>query len=101
MKITLTSTGGFAAGIRRPPRVLESASISEQAAVELERLVAVAKLASEGKEAHPGHARDTMSYTITVEEEGAKKTVLSQSDTTMSPSFAALLQCLERHLASK
>jgi hypothetical protein len=42
-----------------------------------------------------------MSYTITLEEDGGEPTVLKQSDMTMSPSFAALLQWLERHPAGK
>ena len=37
-----------------------------------------------------------MSYTITVEEDG-RPTALTQSDTTMTPAFAALFDWLERH----
>ena len=39
-----------------------------------------------------------MSYTITIEDQG-RKTVLSQSDTTMSAEFGKLLAWLQRHPA--
>jgi hypothetical protein len=43
-----------------------------------------------------GKARDEMSYTITIADEG-RETALSQSDTTMSAEFAHLLGWLQRH----
>jgi len=66
----------------------------------LARLVAAAKTAPAAEEGGPGRARDAMSYSITVED-GDRPTVLRQSDTTMSPAFAALLDWLERHPAGK
>ena len=41
-----------------------------------------------------------MTFTITVED-GSAPTVISQTDMNMSPAFAALLGCLERHFAGK
>lgn len=96
MKVTLARHGGFAAGIRRPPRTVDSVALPETAAQELTRLVSAAKNAPGTADDGPGRARDAMSYTITVEESG-QSTVLRQSDTTMSPTFAALLEWLERH----
>ena len=43
-----------------------------------------------------GRARDEMSYTITIEDDGSQ-TVLSQSDTAMSADFGKLLAWLRRH----
>jgi emfourin len=41
-----------------------------------------------------------MSYTITIED-GGRQTVLKQSDTAMSPAFAALLTWIQSHLAKE
>ena len=54
-------------------------------------LIAAAKAA-------PGFAADAMSYTITVEDDH-EPVVLHQSDTTMSPAFAALLSGLQKHFS--
>jgi hypothetical protein len=101
MKVTLAKHGGLATGIRRPPRIVESSALPKQAAAELARLVVAVKAALAVKEERPGRARDAMSYTITLEEDGGEVSVLSQSDTAMSPSFAALLEWLERHPAGQ
>jgi hypothetical protein len=100
MKVTLTKHGGLAAGIRRPPRIVDTDTLPKPAAVELARLVAAVKAVPAAEEDGPGRARDAMSYTITVEDDG-RPTVLSQSDTTMSPAFAGLLNWLEKHPAGK
>lgn len=100
MKVSLATHGGQAAAIRLrlPPKVLDTDALPENAAVELAQLVAAAVPAAE--EERPSRARDAMSYTITVED-GGRSTDLTQSDTTMSPAFAALLSWLEKHLAQQ
>jgi hypothetical protein len=97
MRVTLAKHGGQAAAIqlRRPPKELDADALPANDAAELARLVAAAVLAPERDGA--GRARDAMSYTITVEENGRSTTVLTQSDTTMSGGFAALLRWLESH----
>ncbi len=97
MRVTLTKHGGLAAGIRRPPRVVQASTLPQSGAAELARLVAALKVAPSVPESGPGRARDAMGYTITVEEDGGDRTSFTQSDLTMSPAFAALLQWLERH----
>jgi Emfourin len=101
MKVTLSTHGGLAAGIRRPPLIVESSTLPKGAAAELAQLVAAVKAAPSVKEERPGRARDAMSYTITIEEDGGERSVINQSDTAMSPSFAALLEWLDRHSAGK
>ncbi|MFE5580503.1 protealysin inhibitor emfourin [Kitasatospora sp. NPDC056531] len=98
MIITLAKHGGLAAAInlRLPPEVLDTATLPEPAAARLTQLVAAAVSAPGQDEAD--RARDAMSYTITIED-GGRSTVLSQSDTAMSPGFAALLTWLEDHFA--
>ncbi|MCH6162593.1 protealysin inhibitor emfourin [Streptomyces marispadix] len=98
MKVTLETHGGQAAAVnlRLPPKAVETGALPEHAATELSELVAAALPTA--KEERPTQARDAMSYTITVEE-GGGSTALTQSDTTMSPEFAALLDWLERHFA--
>jgi hypothetical protein len=101
MKITLAQHGGQAAGInlQRPPLVFDTDSLDAPQAAEIRGLVAAATAAnpvakSSGKSS--GKARDEMSYTITIADEG-RETALSQSDTTMSAEFAHLLGWLQRH----
>ncbi len=99
MRVTLATHGGLAAAInlRRPPRVVDADTLTEPDAKELTQLVAAALAAAppaEPTEAGPGRARDEMSYTITVED-GGHHVVLTESDTTMSPEFGALLSWLE------
>jgi hypothetical protein len=101
MKITLSTYGGLAAGIRRPPRIVESSGLPVAAAAELARLVAAVKAEKASQEQGPGRARDAMSYKITLDEDDSKTTAITQSDTTMTPAFAALVQWLERHPAGK
>ncbi len=97
MKVTLTKYGGLAAGIRRPPYIVDSSALPSPEAMELKRLVTETKTTPAVKEKNPGRARDAMSYTIMIEETGNEPVVINQSDTTMSPAFAALLEWLERH----
>ena len=98
MKVTWETYGGQAAAIRLglPPKVLDADALTENMAGELDRLVAAA--VPEAEEKRRGSARDAMSYTITVED-GGRSTVLTRSDATMTPAFAALLGWLEKHTA--
>jgi hypothetical protein len=97
MKISLAQHGGQAAGINlnRPPKVIDSAALDEPKAAELKGLVAAAT-STPSSAASSGKARDEMSYTITLQDQG-RETVLSQSDTTMSADFAKLLAWLQRY----
>jgi hypothetical protein len=99
MKISLAKHGGHAAGmlLGRPPRVLDTGTLSPTAAEEVSRLVEAARAVLPVEDNGPGRARDAMSYTITVEE-GDCKTVLKCSDANMFSTFANLLGLLERHL---
>ena len=97
MKVILAQHGGQAAGINlnRPPKVIDSAALDEPKAAELKRLVAAASSAPSSA-ASSGKARDEMSYTITIQDQG-RETVLSQSDTMMSEEFGKLLAWLQRY----
>jgi hypothetical protein len=97
MKVILAQHGGQAAGIHlnRPPKVVDSAALDEPKAAELTGLVAAATSAPSSA-ASTGRARDEMSYTITIQDQGGE-IVLSQSDTTMSAEFAKLLAWLQRY----
>jgi hypothetical protein len=101
MKVSLMKHGGLAAATRRPPVLVDSSTLPGPAAAELARLVAAAKAEPAVKEEKPGRARDAISYTITLEQDDVASTIIRQSDTTMSASFAALLEWLERHHAGK
>lgn len=96
MKVTVTRFGGLAAGIRKPPQIVDSSGLAESTAAELKGLLESARNKPAIPEARPGSARDAMTYRIVVEGE-AHPLVLSQSDTTMSPEFSALLAWVDRH----
>jgi hypothetical protein len=95
MKITLAKYGGFAAGIFRPPSIVESSTLSATDAAELSRLIVALKTAPIARGEEPGKARDAMSYTITIEETSGETTVITQSDINMSPFFANLMQWID------
>ena len=95
MKITLTKHGGFAAGMFRPPSIVESSTLAAADAAELSRLVTAVKMAPVERGEEPGQARDAMSYTVTIEEDGGETTVVTQSDINMSPAFAELMQWID------
>jgi hypothetical protein len=96
MKISLAQHGGQAAALRlnSPPQTVDSAALDSSKAAELKRLVTAAASAPLGTSS--GKARDEMSYTITIQDDG-RETVLSQSDTAMSAEFGKLLSWLRRH----
>lgn len=96
MKIKLSRSGGFAAGLRvgRPAAELDTASLSAGDAARLEGLVAAAASAPVPA---PTEGGDLMSYTITVERDG-HSTVLKGADGAMSPQFADLLAWLQARL---
>lgn len=100
MKVTLTTHGGLAAAInlRLPPRVVDAKALPGTVAEELTQLVAAAKDARAPTKERPRRSPDEMSYTITVEDRG-HQVVLTESDTTMSQEFAALLSWLEEYSA--
>jgi hypothetical protein len=100
MKVTLVQRGGLAAGInlKRPPQVVDAATLDGTEAVELKTLADAAIAAPAGT--ITGKARDEISYVITIEDQG-RETILSQSDTTMSAAFGMLLAWLQRHLKGR
>ena len=91
--------GGFAAGIRRSPTVLDTGALSTESASEMERLVKAAAGKSQPTKASAS-LRDAIGYTITVDHDG-ESTVLKAADGTMNPAFAALLEGLEKNAGRK
>ena len=94
MKVSLATHGGLAAGLRlgAPPVVVDSAGLPDADAGTLGELVAAARAEPPPPPAS-GSARDAMSYTVTVEDEGGSAE-LRRSDEAMTPAFAALLEWL-------
>jgi hypothetical protein len=97
MKVTLTKHGGLAAGIFRPPSIVESSTLAEPDATELARLIAAVKLAPVDRGEGPRQARDVMSYTIKIEEADGETTLIKQSDINLSPVFADLIEWIDLH----
>jgi len=98
MRVSLEKHGGLAAGIRQPPYTVECSALPEPKKAELSRLVAAIEAAPPIDTETPGHARDAMTITISVDGDG-KSTVFRQTDVEMSEAFANLLTWIERHLA--
>jgi hypothetical protein len=96
MNVTLRKHGGLAAGVRRPPVVVDASKLPKPAAEELARLVAAATAVPRADDGGPGRVRDPMSYTITVDD-GGRQTELSQTDGALTPEFSALLHWLSRN----
>lgn len=97
MRVTLKEHGGIAAAVARPPRTVDSATLPAGSAAELAGLVAAARAAAPAAPATTRRAPDAMSYAIDVEEDDGPPLLLRQSDLSMSPAFAALLEWLRRH----
>ena len=95
MRMTLTVSGGFAAGLRlgRPPVVVDLSTLPEAQARELTGLLSTARAEPAARERR--RAPDEQSYTVTVED-GTGSEVLRRTDTTMSQGFAALVDRLQR-----
>lgn len=98
MKVTITEHGGFAPGIRRPSKTVDSESLPADAAKKLTDLVSKA---SEGATAAAaaGSSRvapDSVSYVVQIEDSG-KATELRLNDANMTQPFADLVQWLHDH----
>lgn len=94
MKLTLETHGGLAAGIamQRPPAVIDLDRLPAAEADAIRQLVADAQARAPSSRG-TGQPADVMSYTITIDDRGEHR-VLQQSDVTMTPAFAALLDRL-------
>ena len=88
MKITLYQFGGLAAGMRRPPLVLESAKLAPDEATHLARLVDAARTTT-ASGAAPGP--DQMSYRLAIDAASGAMEVAAH-DGAMTPSFEALMR---------
>ena len=97
MVVTLATHGGLAAGLRlgAAPVVVDAARLPEADVRALGELVRAAR-AEPPPPVAGGSARDAMSYTVTVEDEGRSEE-LRRSDEAMTPAFAALLDWLGGH----
>jgi hypothetical protein len=102
MKISLATHGGQIAAIQRgrPPRVLDADALTQAQKAEVARLIAAAEREARSSTAKEPRGADLMSYVIRVEGENAP-VELRQSDSAMSPAFAALLDWLHDHLPAK
>ena len=95
MKLTLSTYGGIAGGLRRPDLVVDSASIPADQAEQIKRLVEAAKGADQAAGA-PGPARDALEYEIKIED-GGYAAVIGQSGASMSGPFADLMKVMKAH----
>lgn len=90
MRITITTYGGLAAGLRRPPVSVDTDQLPPAEVAELRRLVLAAQKESQVPSAAEKRARDAMTYEVAVSD-GSSQTVLKQSDVSAGPAFTQLL----------
>src|SRR5689334_22552928 len=100
MKVTLAKHGGWQAPLRLPPRVVDGNSLTAGELSELIRLLDAAKGAANAPDERLSRAQEAMKYTITIEDD-SEPIVLRQTDTTLTPAFAALITWIEQHSRSK
>jgi emfourin len=96
MRVTLAVHGGLAAGLRlgRGPVVVDTSALTDEDARELTGLLAGAREDPPPAEASRA-VPDEQSYTVTVDD-GTAQHVLRRSDTTMSQTFADLVDRLQK-----
>jgi len=101
MKISLTTSGGQAAGVylRKPPRVLDVEKLAVAEKAELVGRLAAAVAEAKSHAASHSRGADLMSYTIDVDD-GERSVTLKQSDAGMPQGFAKLLDWLQAHFAA-
>ena len=100
MRVSLTSSGGFAAALAlgRPPLVVDAAALPAADAEELASLLAA--VAQESPAEDDGRARDAVTSTLTVIDAGTT-TVLRRSEAASSPAWEALLTWVRQHAAAR
>lgn len=96
MKVTIKENGGLAPGMRQPGQTIDTSSLPEEKAKELSRLVEAANEAGTSNEEIAKQGRDSISYTIKVEDV-AEPIELKQSDTTMTQPVADLIEWIKKN----
>lgn len=96
MKLTLETSGGFAAAVRRPPRVASSETLNADEHAELSRLVQQVQHAPAPPSSDASKFRDSMLFTISVEEAGHTR-VFQARDFDMNEAFGNLMRWIDAH----
>ena len=96
MRVSLTSSGGFAAALSlgRPPRVVDADALPAAEAAQLAALVAAVR--QEAPAEDDGRARDAVTSTLTVEDAGTTA-VLRRSEAAATPAWEELVTWVRRH----
>ncbi|MBS1831394.1 MAG: hypothetical protein JST65_01705 [Acidobacteria bacterium] len=95
MKATLATWGGLAPLLATPAVHVDDADLSKEDAATFRSLATQVK-DQPARPANP-RARDARSYEVTFETPDGASTTVEQTDATMTPEFADLLQFLRRH----
>lgn len=95
MKATLATWGGLAPLLATPAVHVDDADLSKEDAATF-RSLAAQVMGQPARPANP-HTRDARSYEVTFETPDGASTTVEQTDATMTPEFAGLLQFLRRH----
>ena len=96
MKVTLATWGGLAPLLATPAVHVDDADLSKEDAATF-RSLATQVMGQPAKSPNNPHARDARSYEVTFETPDGASTTVEQTDATMTPEFADLLQFLRRH----
>jgi hypothetical protein len=92
MRIQFEQSGGFVAGVRRPPVTIDTDALPPEEAKKWQELVTAADFFSLPATGSSSAARDAFSYRVTVESGGKQHSIQTQSGSVL----AALAPLIEK-----
>ncbi len=95
MKVTLSTSGGFAATIRSKDRVVDTDRLGEAEADRLRSLAG--QVANAPKPRGNPNARDARTYELTIADDNGATTTVEQTDGEMTPEFADLMRIVREN----
>jgi outer membrane lipoprotein SlyB len=98
MKVKLSTWGGLAAAISQRDQTLALTSLPADDAQRAQALAT--QVIAQGSASVNAKVRDTRSYELTIEKDDGTTTQVEQSDGSMTPEFAELMQLVRRHRSS-
>ncbi len=95
MRIHFEQSGGFVAGVRRPPVIIDTETLPADEAKKWNDLVTAADFFNTPSTIPPGAARDAFSYLVTVESESKQHTIRTQGGS-VPAALSALIERLRQ-----
>lgn len=93
MKITLSSSGGIAAAMRRRDRTVDTATLEPSEAARVHRLAA--GVVAGGSAPPNPRLRDGRTHELVIDDEGKPPVAIEQQDGSLTSEFAELMQLVK------